>query len=298
MKSKTIYKWVLPVICVIGLSSCLKNKNEQPDFTSVTPVVELPVNSPVGDGSVNGLSVAFLVDTLAATDYFIYVNYAAPEANATDLKITLAVDPAALARYNAVESNDSLTVLPAGAFTMPLTVTIPAGQRKVQIPMKITTKVLDATTAYGLPITVTDASGVVISKNFASLVVKIALKNKYDGVYDFKGFVLREGDPVLSGNFTGKTTELVTDGVNSNTFAQVWSTGGGVGGIDGLTLTVDEATNKVTMRSKANGALKNAAGYDNHYDPATRTFYLSFYWGTGPTNRAATDTLTYKGVRN
>ena len=296
MKSKTIYKWVLPAICVIGLSSCLKNKNEQPDFSAATPVVELPVNSPVGDGSVNSLSTSFTVNPVAS-DYFFYVNYAAPEANSGPLTVTLAVDPAALARYNAVESNDSLTVLPASGFTMPLSVTIPAGQRKVQVPVKIVTSALDPNVTYALPVTITDASGVVISKNFASVVVKVALKNIYDGKYSFKGFVLREADPVLSGNFSGKSADLVTDGVSAVTFSQIWSTGGGVGGIDGLTINIDPVTNKVNMVSKSNGALKNTPGYDNRYDPATKTFYLSFFWGTGPTNRAATDTLTYSGPR-
>lgn len=171
MKTK-IYKWVIPVLCVIGLTSCLKNKNEQPDFTSVTPVVELPVNSPVGDGSVNSLSLA-LTPGATPIDYYFYVNYAAPEANSGNLKVTLSVDPAALARYNAVAKNTTLTILPASAFSMETAITIPAGQRKVQVPVKINTAALDIAVAYGLPVTITDASGVVISKNFASLVVKM-----------------------------------------------------------------------------------------------------------------------------
>lgn len=296
MKNKNILKWIVPVLCVVGLSSCLKNKNEQPDFSSVTPVVELPVGSPVGDGSVNSLSTSFTVSATPG-DFSFYVNYAAPEANAKDLVVTLSVDPAALARYNTAHPDDSLTVIPASGYTLSTTITIPAGQRKVEVPVKIITSTLDPTVTYGLPITITDASGVVLSKNFSSLVIKVALKNKYDGKYNFKGYVLREGDNVLSGNFKGYTASLVTDGVNAVTFSQIWATGGGVGGIDGLTISVNETTNKVTMKSKANGALVNAPGYDNRYDPATKTFYLSFFWGTGPTNRAATDTLTYSGTR-
>lgn len=297
MKNKNILKWVIPALCVIGLSSCLKNKNEQPDFSGATPVVELPVGSPVGDGSVNFMSTSFTVSP-TPSDYFFYVNYAAADANAKDLVVNLSVDPAALARYNTVHPDDSLTQVPPSGFAMATTITIPAGQRKVQVPVKFITSALDPTVTYALPVTITNASGVVISKNFGSLVVKVALKNKYDGKYSYKGFIVREGDDrTLAGNFKGLTASLVTDGVKAVTFPQVWATGGGAGGIDGLTINIDETTNKVTMKSKSNGALVNLPGYDNRYDPATKTFYLSFYWGTGPTNRAATDTLTYTGPR-
>lgn len=296
MKNNIVYKWLIPALCVVGLSSCLKNKNDQPDFSSVTPVVELPVNSPVGDGSVNSLSTSFTVSA-TASDYYFYVNYAAPSANASDLKVTLSVDPNALVRYNAVSTNDSLTILPAGTFSMPLSITIPAGQSKVQVPVKISTSLLDPNLTYALPVTITDASGVVISKNFASLVVKIALKNIYDGKYTLKGFIVRGDDMDLGGHFSGISRDLTTDGANAVTFAQVWRTGAAAGGIDGLTINVDPLTNKVKMVSKATAALANLPGYDNRYDPATKTFYLSFYWGTGPSNRSATDTLTYTGAR-
>ncbi|MBB6498539.1 BT_3987 domain-containing protein [Pedobacter cryoconitis] len=290
-----ILKWTLPVLCVIGLSSCLKNKNAQPDFSSVTPVVEIPVNAPAGNGGGNSLIASFTVDP-ALSDYVFYVNYAAPAANANDLKITLAVDPTALATYNTTNST-TLPILPSNGYVVPTTVTIPAGQRKVQVPIKINTSVLDPTLAYALPITITDASGVIISKNFASLILNIVLKNKYDGKYNLKGSILRAGDNVLSGNFKGYSKSLTTFGVNSVQFGQIWADGSNTGGIDGLTLTVDPATNKVKVTSTTNAAVVNLPTYDNRYDPATKTFFVSFYWGTGPTNRAATDTLTYTGPR-
>jgi hypothetical protein len=296
MKNNLVYKWIAPVLCILSLSSCLKNKNDQPDFSSVTPVVELPVNSPVGDGSVNSLSTSFTV-AAEPSEFIFYVNYAAPAANASNLNVTLSVDPAALARYNAVASNDSLALLPSAGFSMATAITIPAGQRKIAVPIKISTSLLDPTQTYGLPITITDASGVVISKNFASLVVKIALKNIYDGKYTMKGNIVRGTDTDLGGYFTNVSRDLTTDGVNAVTFAQTWRTGANAGGIDGLTINVDPATNKVKMVSKANAALVNTPGYDNRYDPVSKTFYLSFYWGGGPADRSATDTLVYTGPR-
>ena len=293
-----ILKWIVPALCVVVLSSCLKNKNEQPDFSSTAPTLELPVNTPAGDGSPNTLSTSLpLVDT--PTDYFFYVNYAAADANPTDITVTLSVDLTVLERYNVAHPSDSLTQVPSSAYTMPLTVTIPAGQRKVQIPVKFVSTLLNPDVSYGLPVTITDGAGVIISKNFASVVVKVAVKNKYDGVYTMTGNVVRENDNTgLNGPIVeGVTTNLVTDGANANGFTQYWANGGGIAGIDGTTLRVDPVTNKVTVFSKTNAALVNLPGFDNHYDPATRTFFLSFYWGNGPTHRAATVTLKFKGQR-
>ncbi len=47
----------------------------------------------------------------------------------------------------------------------------------------------------------------------------------------------------------------------------------------------------------AKATLVNEPTYNNHYDPATKTFYISFLWGTFPNNRAATDTLTFNRPR-
>ena len=298
MKNKNILRWMAPVFCAAALSSCLKNINEQPDFSATAPVVELPVNSPTGDGSPNTLAVAIQQgDTPVEFDY--YVNYAGSKVNATDVKVTLGMDASTLNRYNAAHSSDNLTMLPSSSYTMPLTVTIPAGQRKVQVPVKFASASLSPDITYGLPVTITDASGVVISKNFGSVILKVSVKNRYDGIYSMKGNVVRQGDDgTLSGAIkSGITTTLVTDGANACGFTQYWANGGGIAGIDNTTLRVDPVTNKVTVFSKANPALTNLPGYDNRYDPATKTFYLSFYWGNGPTHRAATDTLTYIGPR-
>lgn len=296
MKKENILKGVAFMLSVTVLTSCLKNKNEQPDFSSTTPVVEIPVGSPMGDGSVNSLSTS-LVQKDAASDYVFYINYAASTTKTTDIKVTLAVNPAMIDNYNAAHADAKVTIVPSTAFSLPSTITIPAGQRRVQVPVKFVSNLLSPDITYGLPVTITDASGEVISKNFASVVIKVAVRNKYDGVYSFKGYIFREGDPVLTGNFSGLSKDLVTNGANALDFSQVWSNGGGVAGIDGLKINVNPTTNKVTMTSASNATLQNDPAYDSRYDPATKTFYLSFKWGTSPATRSATDTLTYTGLR-
>ncbi|MGM9476321.1 DUF1735 domain-containing protein [Pedobacter sp. GSP4] len=296
MKNKNIFNGLVAALCVISLSSCLKNKNEQPDFSGTAPVVEIPVGTPVGDGSVNSLTTS-LIQQDAPSEYFYYINYAASSTKATDIKVTLSVDPATLAKYNAAHTDAPLTIVPTNAFSMSTTITIPANQRRVQVPVKFVSTALDPAIAYGLPVTIKDASGEVISKNFGSVVVKVAVRNRYDGKYNFKGYIFREGDPVLTGNFKGLTKDLPSNGANAVDFGQVWSNGTGVGGIDGLTINVNPTTNKVTMKSTANATLVNDPAYDSRYDPATKTFYISFKWGASPSSRSATDTLTYVSAR-
>lgn len=296
MKNKNIFSGLAAMLCIVSLSSCLKNKNEQPDFSATTPVVEIPVGSPVGDGSVNTLSTS-LIQQDAPSDYFYYINYAASSTKATDIKVTLSVDPSTLDKYNAAHTDAPLTIVPSNAFSMPTTITIPANTRRVQVPVKFVSTALDPAIGYGLPVLIKDASGEVISKNFGAVVVKVAVRNRYDGKYSFKGYIFREGDPVLTGNFKGLTKDLPSNGATAVDFGQVWSNGTGVGGIDGLTINVNPTTNKVTMKSTANATLMNDPAYDSRYDPATKTFYISFKWGTSPASRAATDTLTYVSPR-
>jgi len=298
MTNKNIFKGFIAALCVISLSSCLKNKNEQPDFSSTTPVVEIPVGSPVGDGSVNSLSTS-LIQKDAPTDYYFYINYAASSTKPTDIKVTLSIDPAALLTYNKAHPTDTpLKIVPTNAFTMSTTITIPANQRRVEVPVKFISTALDPAISYGLPVIIKDASGEVISNKFGSVVIKVAVRNKYDGKYSLKGYVFREGDTGgLTGFFKGLSRDLPSNGANAVNFAQNWADGGGAGGIDGLTISVNPTTNKVTMKSTANATLANDPAYDNRYDPATKTFYISFKWGASPTSRSATDTLTYVSIR-
>jgi hypothetical protein len=298
MKKKNILLLIIPMLCIVGLSSCLKNKNDQPDFSGTTPVVELPVNSPMGDGSVNSLSTT-LVQADTAAKYLFYVNYAASSTKATDITVTLNISPASIDNYNAAHSGDpKLTILPANTFTMPVTVTIPAGERRAQVPVTFTSNLLNPNLTYGLPVTITDASGEVISKNFASLVVKVSVRNRYDGVYSYKGSTFKEGDTTKTGNFSGLTSSLSSNGNTGLNFSPVWSDGTAIENIGALTINIDPATNKVTMKSTdASTALANDPAYDNRYDPKTRTLYLSYKSGISPNSMSTIDTLSYTKPR-
>ena len=317
MKTK-IYSKLTAFILLVGvtsLSSCLKDSRFV-DFTAVGTLVELPV------ASVGLFTPIALPIQNTPQSFKVPVNVAAPKALGSPLTVTLLVDVAALKAYNdkteAAYKADSLAyendatgtvdepappalyqLLPSSYYTLDnLKVTVPANQHLGYLTVTLpNTGLLDPSAAYVLPITIADASGQKISQ-YKTVFYNVQAKNKYDGIYTIKGTVLRAGDDVLSGHIkAGVTRELATISGNAVSFSQVWADGSGVGGINGTSITVNPATNKVTMASSTNPALVNLPSYDNRYDPATKTFYISFYWGNGPTHRAATDTLVYKGVR-
>jgi hypothetical protein len=174
MKKIPAYILFLGIALMSSLSSCLKD-DSQPDFTQNQPIVELPVGSSSGNGSANSLATTLTVSA-TPSDYFVYVNYASPSANAADVAVTLGLNTDALTKYNTLNGT-SYTLMPATAYVIPsLKVTIPSGQRKVQFPIKINTSVLDPSKTYALPLSITDASGFSISGNFGTLISLISLK--------------------------------------------------------------------------------------------------------------------------
>jgi hypothetical protein len=293
MKNKLISKAFILLILTgtLSLSACLKDSRFV-DFSQVGTLVDLPLAAYNGAGKLTpeALPITATPQTIA-----VVVNVASPKPLSSALTVTLAVDQAALTAYNTANSTN-FVLPPAGSYSVPnLKVTVPANQRQASLNVQVNTSLLDPAGAYVIPISITDASGQKIS-NYHTILLNVQAKNKYDGVYDYKGYILRAGDPVLSGNFTGLSASAATLGANSIGYNQVWATGSQTGGVNAILLTVDPSTNAVTVTSQVNASLTNAPGYNSRYDPSTKTFYVSFVWST-PGTRAATDTLTYSGPR-
>jgi hypothetical protein len=175
-----------------------------------------------------------------------------------------------------------------------------AGDFAKQVKFEIDGSKLDLSKTYAVAFAITNFGGFTKKVGLDTIIATIAVKNQYEGTYSETGSIIRNSatgpDTDLGGTLKdGITTYLATIAPNANTFSQFWKTGGGVGGIAGLYLTVDQATNKVTVAATGNALLKNTAGADNYYDPASKTFYLNFDWGTGANTRIAHTTLTYVG---
>ena len=224
--------------------------------------------------------------------------------SSTPVTLTVVRDPAYETAYLAADTNSDGSAkvhnrLPDADYTLADggKVTINPGQQIVRLHITFAGDQFDLSDGnFILGLKLTNAQGAIIASNLSEVILKLTLKSIYEGTYSYKGFILRgtigNNDPQLGGNFTGFSTSLGTISKYQVSFSPLWANDTSVGGIDDTYITVDPATNKVTMASSTNPALVNTSGYDNRYDPATKTFYISFNWSSV---RATTDTLTYVG---
>jgi hypothetical protein len=228
----------------------------------------------------------------ASAKFNLNVSYSGVDVAPEDITVNVAVDAATLTQYN-TENGTNYVVPPTAIFNLPASVVIKKGERISQSQITITNNSsFDFGVNYALPLKITSASKGVISSNFGKAVYAFGVRNIYDGHYSLKGYSLRAGDAAKTGNFVlDAGRDLVTVGGNINQFndLQVWADLTGVGiGLPTFTVNAD---NSVTISSS--GGAYNAPGYNSRYDPATKTYYVSFTWGAGPSARLATDTLVY-----
>jgi hypothetical protein len=236
-------------------------------------------------------------------------------ANNADLKkannFVVTALPGAITAYNNAHGT-AYELLPASFYTIATTDVAASGDNLTfkflpgdfskDLIIKLDGSKLDLSKTYALAYKITNSDGVQIhAASKDTLYAFYSVKNQYDGKYAITGTITRNSatgpDVTLGGTLKSDlVVDVATVGANANTFSQLWADGSGVAGIGGLKLTVDPATNKVTVTSD-NATLKNTIGTNNYYDPTNRTFYLAFDWGTAPNTRIAVTTLKYTGPR-
>lgn len=304
----------------VAFTGCLKDKG----FDNHTYGINDPDSQPPGVGFPRGAAAKYTVgiDLSSAPQTLngvVYVNLEAGNPASSDVHITLVLNDALRVAYNTANSTNILQ-LPASAYSLALTLTIPAGQRNAQVPIILpNTSVLDPNETYGLGLTISSVDGgYKIAENLKNLLIEIGLKNKYDGVYNLKGVHNRA--PYL---FPFETTvEMWTTGPSS--VAMFWPDGGdfgqpigtgpgaiswygpavspnfqfdpitnlctGVSGMPANAVTLDMVTNDQVADANPNGPIVN------RYEPGPKKMYLTFQYN-GNDLRRFYDTLTYTGPR-
>lgn len=312
-----IYKlFITAAVMTTLLSSCLKDKFDIINPSGSNPVVEF--KNPVAPSSETPEGSAFTVFPVsyavgASVEATYVIQLTGPNAAPQDITVNIGVNPAAVTKLNAeksiVPSYVPYVVLPSTLYTISTpTVTIPAGQNKATVKVLYKTSDFSFTTKYALPIAVTSSSFGGVSQNFGTILLNVTAKNQWDGIYAMQtgSLVTRYLSPgvpandALSGNISANPDLTVTT-INGNTVELTnlkWAGGtSGVSGIENLQAVVDPVTNLVTMKSLVNATLKNVAGKDNKYDPATKTFTINFDWNQTTTPREMTLVIKYKGSR-
>jgi len=305
MKNKFIRIYVL----LLGafMASCLDDDKAPLDPGTTQNVIEFldPFVPASPSGSVYpAYSTSFVLAPSAELP--MTISYSGPNENSEDIDLTLAVDPSALEEYNTQMANElhgtEYELMPEANYDLSVTsVTIPAGETKVEIPVTFFPENFDFSKNFALPIRITSASRGVLSAHYSVALLAVGVRNQYDGIYDvIGGGIIRlvggVNDPALGGDYVdGLTMDMTTLASNVVGIEPIWKDGSGVGGVVGTNLTIN-ADNTVTVRSSTNPAVANTPAAVNAYDPATRTFTLNFQWGGG-TREIYDLQLRYAGPR-
>jgi Domain of unknown function (DUF1735) len=304
------------------LTGCLKDKG----FENGTYGINDPDTQPPGVGFPRAIAAKYslginLSSAPQSANGVVYVNLESGLPATSDIHITLTLNDALRTAYNAANSTNILALAPA-LFSVPLTLTIPAGQRNAQVPISFpNTSTLDPNSTYGIGISISTVDGgYLIASNLKNLFIEIGLKNKYDGLWDLKGIHNR----APYNQFVFHTeVEMWTTGPSS--VAMFWPDGGDFGQPIGVApgqtnwygnavspnFTFDPATDLVTGVTLQVGAAVTLAmvNVDNVVDanpngPIVNRFeagppkkmYLVFQYN-GNDLRRFYDTLTYIGPR-
>jgi len=307
-KLATITRFFLFLGLVAAFTSCVKD-----DFYSVNPGGEPNRKTVVQLTNAEDL-IQFARDVKPNKDTFVLIDvrrYPNSQAELDQpLTVKLSKNASLINDYNTANGSN-LVEIPSDAYTLLTdlsTVTFQPGEAIKEVKISVDQSKLDLSQQYALGISITDpGSNAVAVPDLKDAIYEIGVKNPYDGKYSvISGTVTRytaPGSPAndaLSGSVGGNPDlELSTVGAYTVEISNLqWAnSGGGVGGINNLRLTVDPATNLVTMFALGNATLANWEGKENRYDPATKTFYLNFRWNPTANRREYSMVIKYKGPR-
>jgi len=296
------------------LTGCLKDKGfENYQYGINDPDTQPPgVGFPFAAKAMNGygLDVSGSPQTVAE---LTFLNLNAGNPAPADITINLAIKSTELISAYNTANGTNIQVLTPTLYTMPTTVTIPAGARNVTVPLVITSTLsLNPNIAYGIAIQITSASGnYIVAENLKNLLIQFSIKNKYDGVYNLTGYHNR-----VPYTFPYQTTmHMVTSGPNAVYF--FWPLVGGVGHPIGIgpnnalswygpvvapVVVFNTSTNLVTNVFGSDPAgppitmFTGAGSRLSKWAPATRNMTVDWNYNNNPL-RAFFDDLQYLRAR-
>jgi hypothetical protein len=280
------------VAMTVAFSSCLKDKGFDNGDYGIQVIEKKGVSLPQSvAGSVDyGLLSSDVPQLLASP----VVALETIGAQSSDVTVQFALKP------SLVDADPNLTLLPASAYTSNLTATIKAGTLLDTLEITIPrASDLDPTLTYGLGLELVSASnGFTVASNMKEVLIRITIKNIYDGEYTSNGYFYH---PTAARAITNRPKTLATTGPNS-----VEVELGDLGGSGYFAIfTVDPGTGALTI-SQAPGstpiaiftsglpaqnldgtptgftaAWPNAAQCNNVYDPATHEFRVRYGYPGG-----------------
>jgi hypothetical protein len=311
MKNITNKAFLALALLSLSLTGCLKDKGfENYQYGINDPDSQPPgIGFPLAAKPINGVGLDVSGSPQEVKEMF-FVNLNAGNPAPTDVTITLEIKSAELLGAYNTANGTNIQVLNPSLYTFPLTVTIPAGARNIDIPFIVpSTLTLNPNASYGVAIRIASVSGnYVIAENLRNLLVQFSIKNKYDGVYNLTGYHNR-----VPYTFPYETTmHMVTVGPDAVYF--FWPLVGGEGHPIGLGpnnamswygpcvapyVKFNTTTNLVTQVYNGSAAactpitlFTGAGSRLSKWDPATRDMTVDWNYGGNPL-RAFFDDLEF-----
>ena len=291
---------LLSFALLAGLSSCLKKDamNIDPD-AGTKNVIEF-ANSGDNLASASSKYPRFFADLGTVNSgqvaaFKLNINYSGVETASQDITVNLALDTAALSLYNTTDGTHYM-VPPASVYKFPTSVVISKGKQLAQADVTITiSNDFDFNESYAVPLKISSASAGTVSNNFGSAIYSFGGRNKYDGIYRIKGNVTHPTaaytGPFLAEEETFKTTGAASIGME----AQPFFNNGTLSYFGVSPVFTVNADNSVTVTNMPDGGMAPSISdpnYKNRYDPATKTFYISYSYNAAAP-RIVYDTCIY-----
>jgi len=294
----------------LGITGCLKDKlYDDHEVQSTRPtdgqprVIELKV---AASNLTHFTTLAFPNGSKDTVVNLVPVTLATADGASEDINVTVGLKPSLVDDYNADPQNNAAYDIPtASMFSLVNNgvVTIAKGTNVGYLQIKMVPgNFIGHDWALGFIINSIDKPGYNISGNLNIAVIAVATKNQYDGLYNVTGFFQHPSSPRAI-NITGQKVKTF----NANTVTKAL---GDLGDNTPINITVN-ADNTVTITAGpgASGSTALVANYvdptrpqyNNTYNPATKTFMLSYGYpmaspGSIPT-RSITEKLVYTGPR-
>lgn len=294
---KKYFRIFAVLAAISSLTSCLKEDGvfKEGGNTGILELVGLPIRTATTTHIVSDRAY----ENAAVGEVVYKVNYVGEKGPSKDLQVVWDYDNAAV-----LAASPTYNVLPASLIVEEpsKTVVIKAGQKTADIVFKVKIAELSYTNPFAIGIKLVSGSqNNIISGNYGAAVFLVKPKNTFDGIYSVnEGYIQRyaaTGLPTTGDALNGDIPRgsSITLATITETTARLsglsWNGGGAVGGIDNVTLTLNPATNKVTVSSSAATDMAVIPGLENSYNPTTKEFILNFDW-----NRASG--LTKREVKN
>ncbi|NII27048.1 DUF1735 domain-containing protein [Pseudoflavitalea sp. X16] len=287
---KRIYFLAMAVLS-LSMTGCLKDEGFDNNETGLKTNNKDRFVAVINAYETRGINIQAVFTTPAEEQIQAFVLSLTGPAYDKDVQVTLAPTPALVADHNAANGTE-YEVLPAAAYDLNPTVTIPAGQPYVEVSLRLKKDAVDPTKAYALGLQVASVSdpSVKLPATSKQSLLGILLRNVYDGDYLATGHFEH---PTSPRDFETEVS-LATIGVNS-----VSKDLGDLGNTVRINLTINAGnTVSIAPGSGTSGSSATVAAiagdpvYNNTYDPATHTFWLKYgYPNPGPT-RIITEKVT------